>query len=51
MDETRLDWLAKNYNLIMQIGKTWYVRKSYGGPWHKQKSLREAIDKGMSYAG
>jgi hypothetical protein len=49
MDETRLDWLSENYSLIMNIGDTWYVRQGYQKPWIKKKTLREAIDKGMSY--
>ena len=46
-DEQRLDWLSKNYSLIMNIGDTWYVRPGYQKPWIKKKSLMEAIDEGM----
>jgi hypothetical protein len=49
MDKQLLDWLSKNYSLIMNIGDTWYVRQGYRKPWIKQKSLREAIYTGMSY--
>jgi hypothetical protein len=48
IDEQRLDWLSKNYSLIMNIGDTWYVRPGYQKPWIKKKSLREAIDEGMN---
>ena len=47
-DEQRLDWLSKNYSLIMKIGDTWYVRSGYQKPWIKKKSLMEAIDEGMN---
>lgn len=47
MDENRIEWLGKNYSLIMNIGETWYVRPGYQKPWVKKKTLREAIDQGM----
>jgi dissimilatory sulfite reductase (desulfoviridin) alpha/beta subunit len=48
MDENRIEWLGKNYSLIMNIGETWYVLSGYQKPWVKKKTLREAIDQGMA---
>ena len=44
-DAARLDWLeADEMNRVFHLGKFWYTRTSYGMPYRKRASLREAID-------
>jgi len=43
-DTERLDHLARHYNDITKLGRTYYVREHYGRPMHKMPSLRAAID-------
>lgn len=45
LDTMRLDWLsADESKCVFQLGKSWYTRPSYGMPYRKRASLREAID-------
>lgn len=44
-DAARLDWLeADEMKRVFHLGKFWYTRASYGMPYRKRASLREAID-------
>ena len=44
-DAARLDWLeADESRCVFHLGKSWYTRPSYGLPYRKRASLREAID-------
>ena len=43
-DTERLDFYAANTTMVLNIGSTWYYRKSYGQPIRKSKDLRDAID-------
>jgi hypothetical protein len=45
LDTMRLDWLdADAGKCLLYLGKSWYTRPSYGLPYCKRASLREAID-------
>ena len=45
LDTMRLDWLdADESRCVFHLGKSWYTRPSYGLPYRKRASLREAID-------
>src|SRR3990167_5823198 len=45
LDTMRLDWLdADDSRCVFHLGKSWYTRPSYGLPYRKRASLREAID-------
>ncbi|PVY56779.1 MULTISPECIES: hypothetical protein [unclassified Simplicispira] len=45
LDTMRLDWLDADGNrCVFHLGKSWYTRPSYGLPYRKRASLREAID-------
>lgn len=45
LDTMRLDWLdADESRCVSHLGKSWYTRPSYGLPYRKRASLREAID-------
>lgn len=45
LDAARLDWLdADESRCVFHLGKSWYTRPSYGLPYRKRASLREAID-------
>lgn len=45
LDTIRLDWLdADESRCVFHLGKSWYTRPSYGMPYRKRASLREAID-------
>jgi hypothetical protein len=46
-DTEMLDFFEKNNHNFIQLGKHWYVRVASGYPFHKRKSLRDAIIAGM----
>lgn len=51
LDTMRLDWLdADDSRCVFHLGKSWYTRPSYGLPYRKRASLREAIDAAIDAA-
>ena len=46
-DQERLNWYEKNIHRIINIGKNFYFRDSYGSPMMRSSDFRDAIDRAM----
>ena len=43
--EMMLEFLEKNFHLVLRVGGSWYYRAGLGKPYRKAKSLKDAIIK------